>query len=999
MTALRYALLGGICLGAFHSTAMAQSAPPTGADAPTEEREIVVTGSRILRRDFIAESPITTVDQAFIQDSGPATVEQTLNALPQFQASQNAQTSSISTFGAGASGARSNANLRGLGPSRTLVLFDGRRLQPSDVLGTIDLNTIAPALIGSAEVITGGASAVYGSDAIAGVVNFRFNDRFRGLELQGEMGVSELGDANNRSASITYGGSVADDRARVFLSASYLGRGTASRDARSFFDNRLGTATPSNGLIVLEGANRFGGGSAAAVAAYRNLFLNTYGTAVPAAASSLLLNPDGTLIGNTGAINLRPDPITGYVIGATGTVTQRALRDSTLQLPLDRYSGFARAEFEISDNATLYAQAMYTWYQSDQVSDAGVTQSVVDPIRIRADNPFVTPDLRIALNSRPNPAGSFVYYFNTSRIGLLQVQQEYEVAQGMVGLKGRVGSSSLRYDVYASFGRTREDERAINSVSRSRLNAVLNGVGPTGLADGGRSVCSGGYNPFAFGPVSPECADYLTIDTVNRYRFEQTVVQANLTGDLFDLPGGSAAFAVGAEYRSNSYRADIDPRNSPTPTATPGVTTSPEALGTSGAFSSRGDINVRELYGELALPLLRDRAFFENLDLSLAYRFSDYNRIGGTHTYKASGNWSPFQGVSVRGGYSRAIRAPSLGELFSPLSGATGVIGLASSGAGDPCDSTGFARTGKIAGVDPAKVAALCVATGVPAATLATYRYSGTANAAQRIGNLNLKEETADSYTVGLVVEPSFAKPLFRALSFSVDYYDIRLKDAIGYVTSPIALNQCFNFGGLNPNYEASNFYCQLITRDSSGVLATIREPLFNLGAYRTSGIDFQANAAIGIGGVGTLLLNSSITYVIDYKIQNLSTEPFNDYAGTIGNSQIDGFSSTHPDWKHVTSASLSGRNGSLTLRWRFIGAQTNSSNVGNPTGTAPGVPAVSYFDLIGRVRANDAFELRGGITNLTNKQPPEFGGPSSTATSAYDIIGRRYFVGVTARF
>jgi outer membrane receptor protein involved in Fe transport len=147
------------------------------------------------------------------------------------------------------------------------------------------------------------------------------------------------------------------------------------------------------------------------------------------------------------------------------------------------------------------------------------------------------------------------------------------------------------------------------------------------------------------------------------------------------------------------------------------------------------------------------------------------------------------------------------------------------------------------------------------------------------------------------------------------------------------------------------------------------------------------------------LLLNSSITYVIDYKIQNLSTEPFNDYAGTIGNSQIDGFSSTHPDWKHVTSASLSGRNGSLTLRWRFIGAQTNSSNVGNPTGTAPGVPAVSYFDLIGRVRANDAFELRGGITNLTNKQPPEFGGPSSTATSAYDIIGRRYFVGVTARF
>ncbi len=999
MTALRLALLGSVCLSAFHSTAAAQTVSPDLAEPETEQREIVVTGSRILRRDFTAESPITTVDQSFIQDSGPATLEQTLNALPQFQASQNAQTTSISTFGAGSSGARSSANLRGLGPSRTLVLFDGRRLQPSDVLGTIDLNTIAPSLIGSAEVITGGASAVYGSDAIAGVVNFRFNSKFRGLELQAETGIAQLGDASSNSASLTWGGSVADDRGRLFLSASYLGRGTASRDERRFFDNRLGTATPSNGLIVLEGANRFGGGSAAAVAAYRNLFLNTYGTAIPPAASSLLLNPDGTLIGNTGAINLRPDPITGYVVGATGTVTQRALRDATLQLPLDRYSGFARGEFDISDNATIYAQAMYTWYKSDQVSDAGVTQSVVDPIRIRADNPFVTPDLRVALNSRPNPAGSIVYYFNTSRIGLLQVQQEYDVAQGLVGLKGAIGSSSLRYDVYASYGRTREDERTINSVSRSRLNTLLNGVDASGAPDGGRSVCAGGYNPFAFGPVSRECSEYLTIDPVNRYRFEQTVVQANLTGDLFALPGGSAAFAIGAEYRSNSYRADIDPRNSPTPTGPSGATTSPDALGTSGAFSSRGDINVRELYGELALPLLSNRPFFESLDLSLAYRFSDYNRIGGTHTYKASGNWSPLRSVSVRGGYSRAIRAPSLGELFAPLSGATGVIGLASAGAGDPCDVTGLARNGKVAGVDPAEVAGLCVATGVPTTTLGTYRYSGTANAAQRIGNLNLKEETADSYTIGLVVEPEFAKPMFRALSLSVDYFDIRLKDAIGYVTSPIALNQCFNFGGLNPNYEASNFYCQLITRDSAGVLATIREPLFNLGAYRTSGIDFQANAAIGVGQLGTLLLNSSVTYVIDYKIQNLSTEPFNDYAGTIGNSQIDGFSSTHPAWKHVTSAALSGSNGSLTFRWRYIGAQENSSNVGNPTGSAPGVPAVSYFDLIGRIRANDAFELRAGITNLTDKQPPEFGGPASTATSAYDIIGRRFFVGASARF
>ncbi|MDD1449660.1 TonB-dependent receptor [Sphingomonas sp. H160509] len=279
------------------------------------------------------------------------------------------------------------------------------------------------------------------------------------------------------------------------------------------------------------------------------------------------------------------------------------------------------------------------------------------------------------------------------------------------------------------------------------------------------------------------------------------------------------------------------------------------------------------------------------------------------------------------------------------------------------------------------------------------YRYNGRANAAQRIGNLDLNEETADSYTVGLVLQPAFAKSMFRTLSFSVDYYNISLKDAIGYVTSPIALNQCFNFGGLNPTYDPNNFYCKLIARDSAGVLGTIQEPLFNLGAYKTAGIDFQANAAIDIGRLGTLSLDSSVTYVLDYKIQNLATEPFKDYAGTIGNTQIDGFSETHPAWKHVTSATVGGTDGSLSLRWRYTGKQSNSANVGNTTGTAAGVPAVSYFDLTGRIRANDKFELRAGITNLTDKQPPEFAGPASTSTSAYDIIGRRFFIGLTARY
>lgn len=984
------------------AAAQEASLSPTPAPESVQENgEVVVTGSRIARRDFVAESPIITVTQEFVQNTGPTTIEQSLNSLPQFQATLGAQSNTLNTFGGATGGARSSANLRGLGPSRTLILFDGRRLQPSDVQGTIDLNTLSPALLSNVEVITGGASAVYGSDAVAGVVNFLFNNRFRGLELQADFGVTQEGDGGSQSVSLAYGTAFAGDRGRLFLSGSYLGRNTADRASRPFFDQVTGTPVPTTGLYVLDGANRFGAGSAASVAAYRNLFTNVYRTAVPSAASSLLLNADGTLVGNNGAINLRPSPISGYGVTPSNTVTQLLPGEVTLQAPIDRYTGFVRGEFDVSDAATLYGQAMYTTYSVDVTSPYGVQQTIVAPvIRIRADNPFINqyPDLRTALNSRPNPAGSLIYYFDTARISPLRARQDYDVGQGLIGLKGSL-TPSLRYDVYASYGETREQDSVFGSVSRSRLDRVLNGVGANGQPDGGRGVCAGGYNPFGFEPVSEACRDYLTLEPINRFRFKQTVVQGNLTGSLFALPGGDLGFAVGAEYRRNSFRADIDPLYTSSPTATPGVFTVPDAAGTLGTASARGAFDVKEVYAELALPLLRDTLLFHNLDLSLAYRYSDYSTVGSAHTYKASGNWSPIKGASIRGGYSRAIRAPSLGDLFTPVGGAAANIGLPNTGQGDPCDSAGFARNGRVAGVDPARVAALCVATGVPQAVVSSYTFTSNTTAAQRSGNLNLKEETADSYTAGFVLQPDFVRPMLRNLSFSVDYYNIRLKDAIGLVTSAVALNQCFNFNGLNPNYEASNFYCSLIQRDAAGLPLLIREPLFNLGAYKTSGIDIQAAASVGVGRLGVLSLDTAVTYVIDYKIQNLQGEAFRDFAGTIGNAQIDSASPTHPAWKHVTSASLSGNAGGLTLRWRYIGKQDNSSNVGVANGTAAGVPAVSYFDLIGRLRANDKFEMRAGITNLTDKQPPRFGGPSSTVVSTYDIIGRRFFVGLTARY
>ncbi len=961
----------------------AQPADEIGLDEePAAQGEpIVVTGSRIVRRDYTAESPITTVDDEFIQNAGPATLEQSLNALPQFQATQGSQTSAI----AGGSGGRANANLRGLGSERTLILFDGRRLQPSDTSGAIDQNTVPSALVSSVEVITGGASAVYGSDDIAGVVNFKFNNRFRGLELEADACLSELGDGATYSAAATYGGSFADDRARVFVSGSYLERATASQDARPFFDNQDGTSSPTSGLIIQSGRNPFGFGSPANVAAFRSLFRDTYGTQVPGLASSYALNSDGTVIGRDGALNLRDTATTGYIV-SDGVLRQRSLFDSTVQLPIERYTAFGRGEYDISDTLTAYAQINYATYTARQQSGSGVLQSVVEPILIPATNPFITPDLRTLLSARPAPNAPFSYYFTGTRIGRLEVEEQYDVYQALVGIEGEIGSA-LNFDLYAAQGRTTRDSTTINQVSRSRFNQVIR------APDGGASLCAGGYDPFGFAPTSQACSDFLTFDTVDRSVFEQTVVQGNLTGTLLTLPAGPLGFAVGAEYRRNDYGATIDPRRSPTPTGTPGVTTAPEALGTSGAFSSGGDVSVAEIYGELLVPVIA------GLEVNLAYRYSDYDTIGGVSTYKAGANYTPFRGFTLRGGYSRAIRAPSLGNLFSPREGAIGLIGRAAAGGGDPCDVTGAARQNEIAGVDPAQVRALCIAQGVPVALVDGYTYSGSANAAFRIGNPDLQEETADSYTIGAVIQPDFPDDVFADFSASVDYYNISVDDAIGYLTSPLALNQCFNFTGQNPDYNPDNVNCQLISRDASGLIAEIAEPLFNLASYQTSGVDFQIDAALALGGVGRLFLNSAVTHVIDYKIQSTASDPVFDYAGTVGNAQIDGFSSTHPAWKHVTTLGLAGDTGSVSVRWRYIGEQDNSAIVTDPGTEAEGVPAVSYFDLIGRLVVTDAFEFRMGVNNLFDKQPPEFGGRSVTPTSTYDVIGRRFFVGATARF
>jgi len=974
-----------------------EPADPSGVvpqDAPAAEdtRDIVVTGSLIARRDFTAESPIATVNKDFIQNAGPATLEQSLNVLPQLQATQGSQTSGSTTGGPGTSGGRSNANLRGLGVSRTLILLDGRRLQPSDPLGGVDLNTISPGIISSVETITGGASATYGSDAIAGVINIRTDTGRDGFRVDADFGMTEAGDGQNVNLSTTWRGKFADNRGRALLSLGYYDRSTVSRNERRFFDARDGGTSFPRGLVVIDGSNAFGAGTAAANAAYNGLWAR-YGTTVPRG-SSLAVNRDGTLFGRTGGQNLRDGALDGYIL-RDGSVTRLSPYDASLQVPLERYSAFGNVSYEIGSGIEAYGQVFYTNYETDQLNESGIFQSITGTTLVPVTNPFVTADLRTALAARPRPTAPFQYYFNGERIGRLQIINQYDVAQFIGGLKGTIPGIDWRWDAYGSFGRTRQTEIANNQVSRSAFDRLIN------AADGGRSICDGGYDLFSSAPVSEGCRRYLAISSANRYRIEQTVANATASGALFALPGGDAQAAVGLEYRRNRFRADIDLANQNRAATVNGITTflQPEALGISGSQSGGGFVEVKEAFAELLLPFLRDTRFFQNLEIDLAYRFSDYNRIGSVHTYKAGANWSPFDGLGFRGGYSRAIRAPGVGELFAPQQGFAGTVGSVASGQGDPCDITGAARGGRLSGVDPARVRALCLATGVPTAVIDTYRFAGTAVSAFRVGNPALREETADSYTIGGVLSPKFGTDLLKNVSLSVDYYRIKLTEAVGRTTTQVALRNCFNATGQNPNYDPTLFDCTLINRDASGILSFSNEPLFNLGSYSTRGLDFQLDLRSDFGSIGSFGINSLVSYVIDYKIQTLPGQPTLDYAGTIGNGQIDGFSISHPAWKHTTTFTYFNTGGSLSLRWRFIDAMDNAANVGVVNGVAVGVPERNYFDLIGRIVATDTLEFRAGVNNLLDEQPPTFGGPSSTDGATYDIVGRRFFLGVTKRF
>lgn len=952
----------------------APQTPPAGAGAApaTPVETVVVTGSRIARKDFIADSPIATVSADSIARNGPATIEVTLNQMPQFAASSGGATQSGANQQA--RGARANLNLRGLGVARTLVLLDGRRLQPSDPFGNaVDMNTIPSAILANVEVISGGASAVYGSDAVAGVVNLITKKKIEGIQIDAQYGATSRKDGKSVDLSVLAGGRFADGRGNSMVALSVFDRGAAYKDSRPFFDNTGDTNAPPQGRFTPSAGNL------PSQAALNTLFAG-YGSAAPTPTQALSINRDNTLFATAPGRNLRLSAADGFVMqpGNTGLVVALTPHDAgTILNPTRRYNGYGSWDLKIDSDLTAYASVNYTTYNASN-QQRGTLNGTSPVASVPVTNPFLPADLRTVLASRPSPNANFNFSFFGDRVGPQVFNYDYQVGQLTAGLKGKVGIKNWKWDAYASTGHTNYGLSASGYVNIGALQNLLN------ASDGGASTCAGGYSPFSFAPVSPSCAQYLTRTLKETTTLDQHVLEATMQGSLLELPAGTLSFAAGVDARNLSYSFLGDDQQ-----------TNNEVFFSRPVSNSGGTSRVREIFVETAVPLLRELPLIEQLDLNLAYRASDYNSIGLVNAYKATLDWEVHDAVRLRGGYQRAVRAPSVGELYGGGRSVSSAIGSTASGQGDPCDVTSRYRTG----ANAASVAALCAAQGVPAG----YRFTGTTVTTSQQGNPGLEAETADTYTAGVVLKSPFAHPALSGATLSVDYYKINVKGAIGYMTTAVNLQSCYNGDGSNPGYSPAQFNCSELRRDANGNLSFPVEPEFNLSGYRTSGVDLNLDwklqlARVGLGN-GRVGLNSVISYTGKYEVQNLKDQPYVNYAGTTGNTQIDTFTTSHPKWKAATAFSYGVGPLDLTLSWQYVDKMGSATNVLTPSANVAGVASVSYFDLMARFKLGRNLELRASVQNLADRAPPPGPVIGSTDMVAYDVLQRRYSVGVHASF
>jgi outer membrane receptor protein involved in Fe transport len=984
--------------------------------ADNDQGEIVVTGSRIARPNIESNSPIAVVTGEQVVEQGDITLETYLNTLPQ------ANPAGTTTSNNPGNGGQSNIDLRGLGSNRNLVLIDGRRPMVSASNQTVDLNTIPQGLIERIEVVTGGAGAAYGADAIAGVVNIRIKDNFEGIDLRATYAntIPET-DAREYQISGVIGGNFADGRGNMALAVEYAKRQGLIKAQRPFSQQ----ATSTTGTFPT-GRYTAAAGNPIPQAAINSLFA-TYGVNAKDYPTETLLsfNTDGSLFGVGTFNNPRDVANFRYDVRSPANPNLNFFPDfytynfdivNILVLPLERKSAFLRGNYEINRHFDVFVQGGYTEYSSFsalaptplgtiikpvgqnspiQASSPLVTGGQFTGLVVPTTNPFIPNDLRTLLNARtgdnPNLAGSganeaFPIGYRFLGTGLREQEFENRVMQGLVGLRGDI-SDKWRYEAYYSWGKTTIDQEARGNVNVQRVLELL------AAPDGGKSLCAGGFNPFGIQPISDACVEFVNETGFTTTEFTQKIAQAFVTGSLAELPAGDLSVVLGAESRK--FRYSFDPGALFGPIA--GFNTGTPDLGTN---------SFRDFFGELLIPILKDAPMANNLELSLTARHStsDFNDVqngidgdpDGNWAYGATLSYEPMNALRLRASYQHSVRAPNFGELFSGGGSFPQIF--------DPCSvNSNFRTTGGTA------ARTLCAATGLSGTAVDTFVATPGAQAFITItGNTDLKPEQSDTFTLGAV---------FQALGFtgSIDYYNIKITDTIFGPDVNEIIASCYGYNDINPNLSTTSPFCQGLFRSGGNIAAIFLPPelggdpatgyfqAINQGKIKTSGIDVQLGYRLPTPWVGgersALNLNLLATYLIDFKqdgLGGLST----DYAGTVSYFGA-GLGTSFPRWRGTLNAAWNFDPISLHTRVRYIHKMDNRAERQFPGETTfTGTPSVWYFDFA--VEANiENMTFRVGLNNAFDKKPPQYAPnvQSGTDPSLFDVIGRRAYVSARLKF
>jgi outer membrane receptor protein involved in Fe transport len=947
------------------------------ADSAADPLEyIVVTGTRIVRVDFESSSPIMTVPQEAFASTGAISLERTLAEFPQFVPSADGTSNNPGNDG------QANVSLRGLGANRTLVLLDGRRLIPADGGGSVDLNIIPPALVESVQVMTGGASAVYGSDAIAGVVNLKLRQQFEGLVLDGSAAQTEHGDGETTSAGVTAGTRWADGRGSVMAHLGYARREQIGQDERSFSRYPLdyirgydqgrgpgGAFIGSGSAITDDGINIV----FSSTPVFSDVFAR-YGFppgSVPYQAG-IGVNADGTVFttgnGAPGSVvNFRGerDPV---MFSDRAYNVYNFAPDTALQMPLERTNAFLGGSFDLPADLELYAQALYADYSVTRQLAPAAAGIVLIPV----GNPFNPPDLRRLLQSRAAPNAPFRYFRRMSEVGPQQADNDRSVLQATAGFRGQVGAD-WTFDAYAQYGRNERTERQTRNISLSRLQDL------SFAADGGKSICDGGFNPHRAGSLSKECADYVAIDAANDILVQQSIVEASVTGPLATLPAGDLQAAFGALYKRDEYDYDASDALSGVLPGVPGVIgPRPAISGFAPSPDRSGDDSNTDVYAELRVPLLDSRRGAELLELGLGYRYSQYRSAGNADSYKAEALYSPVVPLRVRASFQHAVRAPSLEELYYPPVASQFIIPIP-----DPCDAGSPARTGP----DRAQVEALCLAQGLPPALLPQFDYELRRVDGVSGGNQELRSEEADTLTLGFTYAWSPGRAGLEDLRLAVDAYRIEIDQGIGRWDAESAVARCFD-PRYNPGYDVANVYCTFFRRDATTGFIFAELIDRNIGGLETSGVDVQLDWGFA-AGPGSLAVNALVTYVDSWRYLDPGGGEI-EYAGTVGGG---GLGRSLPQWKTLLNLNYRLAEWSAFLRWQHL---DGTRDVVERDFAVPGRDYLSlgagYAVSAGMLQG---LSLRAGVENLLDEQPPIFPTwqQANTDPSQYDVLGRRYFV------